>query len=301
MKVVIIHNPRAGRSSGEEKLKPALQVLHDADWSVTVRTTAAPGHATHLAREAAGLGMDAVLVSGGDGTVNEVVQGLVNTDTAFGYLPSGTVNVWARELNIPRDPGAAARALLTGRIERIDLGMVGERYFLLMAGVGFDGHVLRRARVLERHKPRFGVLPYVAIGLSSAPTYRGADIELRYDGMIRKVQALMLVLGNTRLYGGRFHITPKAVMNDGWLDLSIIKGRGPLALARQSLPLFLSGTVSQSDVELIRVRTLHVSSEERLPLQVDGEFAGTTPATFQVAPRALSAIIPEGFASNLIA
>lgn len=301
MRAAIVYNPNAGRHHGDGALEPALRVFQDAGWTVTVHLTTGPGDATVFARRAAAMGMDAVLVAGGDGTVNEAVQGLATSQTAFGYLPYGTVNVWARELNIPRDVEEAARCLLGGRVEAVDLGLAGDRYFLLMAGVGFDGYVLKRARALEHHKHRFGVLPYVASGLSSVPMYRGADFELRYDGIIRRVHALMLVLGNTRLYGGRFRFTPNAIANDGWLDLSIIKGRGPLSMARHSVPLLLSGTVARSDVEFLRVQTLQVSAGEPLPLQVDGELIGSTPVHFRVAPGALQAIIPEGFASNLIA
>jgi len=300
MKALVICNPRAGRRAGDAALTPALDVLREANWDVDVCATTGPGDATVIAHSAAARGVEAVLVAGGDGTINETVQALANTETALGYLPYGTVNVWARELGISRDVLQAAQAIVDGRIERIDLGRAGERYFLLMSGVGFDGYVIRRARRIEGQKQRFGVLPYLATGLSAAPLYRGADIELRYDGIIRRVKALMLVVGNTRLYGGRFQLTPDAVANDGWLDLCIIKGRGPLALMRHSLPLLLSGTVTHSDVELLRVRNLAVHCDITLPFQVDGELAGVTPVNFTVAPRALRAIIPRGFVSTLI-
>ncbi|GAC1322207.1 MAG: diacylglycerol kinase family lipid kinase [Chloroflexota bacterium] len=301
MNAALIFNPRAGRHHAQGALDPALTVLRRAGWTLTVHETAAPGNATGIARAAAESGVDAVLVAGGDGTVNEAVQALANTKTAFGYLPYGTVNVWARELSIPRNVHDAAVALVSGHLESVDLGIVNNRYFLLMTGIGFDGYVLQRARPWEQHKDRLGILPYVASGLSSVLLYRGADIELRYDGIIRRVQALMLVVGNTRLYGGGFRLTPDAVVNDGWLDVTIVKGRGPLALARNSLPLLLSGTIVHSDIERLRVQTLQVTAQDPLPVQVDGELLGTTPVAFQVAPRALQAIIPEGFASTLIA
>ena len=301
MNATIICNPNAGRRPSDESLLCATRILEGAGWSLSVQYTSEPGDATLLARQAAQDGQDAVLVAGGDGTLNEAIQALAHTETALGYLPFGTVNIWARELAIPLNTEGAARAIVHSRMERVDLGLAGDRYFLLMAGIGFDGEVVRRAQTLERHKQRLGVLPYVASALSAAPRYRGADIELRYDGIIRRVQALMLVLGNTRLYGGLFRLTPDAVVNDGWLDLCIVKGRGPLALARQSLPVLLSRSIALSDVELLRVRDLTVQAPERLLLQVDGELAGTTPVRFGVAPRALKAIVPREFASNLLA
>jgi YegS/Rv2252/BmrU family lipid kinase len=253
-----------------------------------------------MAREAVVRGSEAVVVAGGDGTLNEAAQALAGTEIALGYLPSGTVNIWARELRMPLSAEAAARSIADGRVERVDLGMANDRYFLLMAGIGFDGDVVRRIERIQHHKHRFGILPYAVAGLSTAVRYRGIDVELRYDGLIRRVQALMLVVGNTRLYGGYFHFTPNAIANDGWLDLCIVKGKGPLALARQSLPLLLFRSIARSDVELLRVRELSIQTDSPVPFQLDGELAGMTPSVFTVAPRALRVIVPKDFRSDLI-
>lgn len=300
MRATVICNPRAGKRTEDGDLDAALRILQEGGWSLEMCWTASSGDAARIAGDAVRTGQDAVLVAGGDGTINETVQALAGSETVLGYLPYGTVNVWARELHIPLDPERAAQAILDGRIETIDLGLAGDRYFLLMAGIGLDAEIVRRAQRIERYKQRFGVLPYVASGMSTLPFYRGGDIELRYDGIIRRVQALMLVVGNTRLYGGRFQLTPNAVANDGWLDLCIIKGRGGLSLMRQSVPILLSGSVSRADVEVVRVRELTVDAAEPLALQLDGELAGATPVRIRVAPRALRAIVPKGLESNLI-
>jgi YegS/Rv2252/BmrU family lipid kinase len=298
--VTVICNPHSGRGSNDGRLEPALAVLNNAGWSPTVHYTAGPRDATRVARLAVERGDEIVLAAGGDGTLNEAAQALAATGVALGYLPFGTVNIWARELGMPLQPIEAARTIVEGRIEAVDLGMANDRYFLLMTGVGFDGEVVRRTRRFEHHKQRFSILPYVAGGLVTVASYRGTDVELRYDGLIRRVQALMLVVGNTRLYAGRFRFTPHAVANDGWLDLCIARGRGPLALARQSLPLFLSGSITHSDVELLRVRELSVQTDEPIPFQVDGELAGTTPIYFRIVPLALKVIVPKDFSSDLL-
>lgn len=287
--------------ASRDHLTEVIHVLERHGWNVDVQRSRGPGDATRIARGAVEAGHDAAIVAGGDGTLNEAVQALAGTSTALGFLPYGTVNVWAREIGLPLSPRDAALALISGRTETLDLGIANDRYFLLMAGIGFDGEVVRRARRVERYKQRFGILPYVAVSLATATRYRGVDVELRYDGVIRRVQALMLVLGNTRLYGGRFRFTPNAVATDGWLDLCIVKGRGPLALARQSLPLLIQGSTAFSDVETLRVRELIVRGNRSAPLQLDGELVGSTPAHFRVAPRALRVIVPSDFDSELIA
>jgi diacylglycerol kinase (ATP) len=300
LKATIIANPIAGRHVAKRDLHAALEVLEHSGWKLELHFSSGVGDATLLARRAVETGSEAVLAAGGDGTLNEVVQALAGTNVALGYLPFGTVNIWARELKIPLDGAGAARAIASGRVEQFDLGIVNDRYFLLMAGIGFDGEVVKRAHGLERYKERFGVLPYIAAGLMAVPLYRGVDAELRYDGLIRRVQALMLVVGNTRLYGGHFHLTPNAVANDGWLDLTVVKGRGPLSLLRQALPLIVARSVRGADVETHRVQELTVQTPEPVLLQVDGEVVGCTPARFSVAPRALRAIVPRDFRSDLL-
>jgi diacylglycerol kinase (ATP) len=301
LKATLISNPNAGNMASRDHLTEAVHVLERSGWDVAVRHNRGPGDATRLAGEAVANGAATVIVAGGDGTLNEAVQALAGTSTALGFLPYGTVNVWAREIGLPMSPREAAAALVSGRTETLDLGVANERYFLLMAGIGFDGEVVRRARRIERYKQRFGVLPYAAATLATATVYRGVDVELRYDGVIRRVQALMLVVGNTRLYGGRFRFTPNAVATDGWLDLCIVKGHGPISLARQSLPLLIVGSTAFSDVETLRVRELVVRGDRPAPLQLDGELMGHTPTHFRVAPRALRVIVPSEFDSELIA
>ena len=301
MKATLIANPMAGKMTSRDHVTEVIKILEARGWSVRADRSDGPGDATRIAREAADRGDDMVVVAGGDGTVNEVIQSLAGSPTALGFLPYGTVNVWAREIGLPLVPSDAALSLVNGRIEILDLGLANDRYFLLMAGIGFDGEVVRRARKLERYKHRFGILPYAAMAATATVLYRGVDVELRYDGVIRRVQALMLVLGNTRLYGGRYHFTPDAVATDGLLDLCIVKGHGPLALVRQSLPILIAGSTVFSDVETFRVSELTVRGNVPAPLQLDGELMGSTPTHFTVAPRAIRVVVPAHFDSELIA
>lgn len=298
---MLISNPAAGRRAGSNGVAMAVEILAARGWQVEVRETSGAGEATHLARVAVGAAADAVLVAGGDGTLNEAIQALAGSPTALGYVPSGTVNVWARELGIPLDPTGAATALADGEVRTIDLGRANNRYFLLMAGLGLDGVVVERARAVERYKRRLGILPYVAVTLLTAPTYRSHDLELRYDGLIRRVRAAMLVVGNTRLYGGYLQFTPDAVANDGCLDLCIVKGKGPLSLLQHAMPLLLHRTVGRADVELLRVRELTVTAREPVPFQLDGEPAGKLPVHITIAPAALRVMVPRNHSTGLIA
>ncbi len=175
MKALLVVNPKARGLPRQERLRAAAAWLEEAGWRVRLQPTEGPGHAMLLAQAAAQEGYDLVVACGGDGTINEVVNGLAGSPTALGVIPGGTANVWAKEVGIPRDPLKAIAIAAQGESRRIDLGramgratgpgglgMKGDRHFLLMAGLGFDGHVIHR--LAPAAKERWGALAYVVTG-----------------------------------------------------------------------------------------------------------------------------------------
>jgi YegS/Rv2252/BmrU family lipid kinase len=223
IRVLIVFNPGAGQaSSAEQDIRAARDVWREHGWQVDLRPTAGPGDGARIAREAAEQGYHLVVAAGGDGTVNEVINGLAGTKTALAALPIGTVNVWVRELGLPLQPRAAAEALLNAQIRTIDLGRAGERYFLLMCGVGFDAAVTAEVRADE--KRRFGALAYLMRAANLAGRFHGTPARITLDGRAVRGRMLMIVLGNSQLYGGVVKITARASLDDGLLDVCIIKG-----------------------------------------------------------------------------
>src|SRR6266496_514351 len=172
IRALIIFNPTAGQAgSFEQDLLVAQDIWRQHGWHVDLQPTNGPGDGTRIAREAAAQGYHMVVAAGGDGTVNEVINGLAGSETALAVLPIGTVNVWVRELGLPLQPRAAAEALLHAQIRTIDLGRAGDRYFLLMCGVGFDAAVTAEVRAHE--KRRFGALAYLLRAANLAGRFRG--------------------------------------------------------------------------------------------------------------------------------
>ena len=167
LRVMIIFNPTAGQSGGhmiEQEITTAAEIWRAHNWYVDLAPTAHSGDGTHLARSAVERRYDIVVAAGGDGTINEVVNGIVGSDTALATLPMGTVNVWARELGLPFQTKAAAEALLSWKPRPIDVGKAGEHHFLLMAGVGFDAAIT--ADVRQRTNVVLGRSPMSSAGLS---------------------------------------------------------------------------------------------------------------------------------------
>ncbi len=299
MRTLIIFNPMAGQAATlQQELEGAAQVWRAAGWSVDMQPTQAAGDGTRLAREAAMAGYDLVAAAGGDGTINEIVNGLAGSETALTPLPIGTVNVWARELGLPMQPRATAEALLRGTIRRVDLGLAGERYFLLMAGVGFDAAVVMA--VHAREKRRLGALAYVVRAVALAFAYGGTRAQITIDGDPLFGRVLMLVIGNTRLYGGVISITSEAIIDDGLLDVCLLRGRNWLRSLGQISSVLRRRQRADPQVEYRLAREVTISARRPLPIQVDGDYIGTTPMTFTIAPRALRVLLPERLPSNLL-
>ncbi|MGB9723605.1 MAG: YegS/Rv2252/BmrU family lipid kinase [Chloroflexia bacterium] len=297
-RVRLILNPAAGQTYRLAELEEVLGYLVRQGWEVSLRETRRPGEAMELAREAAAAGLDVVVAVGGDGTVNEVVNGLAGTTTALAVLPMGTGNVWAREQGLPTEPLEAAQVLLQGQIRSMDLGLAGSRYFLLMAGVGYDAAVVQTMTGDTRQL--FWPWSYILRGIASAIHYAGEEAVITLDDQQLSGETVVAVIGNTRLYGGFAQITPQATVDDGLLDICILRGRGGLP----QISLFALLTLLQRQkwiggVEYRRAREVVIASRTPLHVQVDGEPIGQTPMTFRAVPRALRVLLPRNIPPGL--
>lgn len=292
----IIANPASGtlRTPGMlAQLQAAADYLSANGLPTEIRLTERVGHATELTRDAVANGMEIVIAAGGDGTVNDVVQGLAGHTTALGVLPLGTVNVWAREVGIPLHLHEACDALLHGVRRRVDLGRANARYFLLMAGIGFDAEVTRRVEHGRLKRLGLKFLEYLATASMMGLTSRPARVWLVTNGKRRATNALMVVVGNTRLYAGALTFATRAVADDGVLDIVVIGGGGLLHRAGVIGRALLRRPSLGPKIRYERGRTVRIESSPPMPVQVDGEIIGSLPMTFSVVPLALTVIVPQ--------
>jgi len=292
----IIANPASGGAQSDAALRELGETarwLTDHGLPAELRLTRRAGHAAELAHEAAAAGYDMVIAAGGDGTVNDVVQALAGYRTALGVLPLGTVNVWAREMGIGLNTIDARETLLHGERRRVDLGRAGQRFFLMMAGVGFDAEVARR--VEHGRLKRFGLklLEYFATVVLLSVTRPSDTVRITMGGRRRRQQALMVIIGNTRLYGGAMTFARRAVADDGLLDVVVIGSGGLLHRANVLTRAFLRLPPVGPRVRYERTQSVRLESRQPTPVQVDGEVIGYLPMTFSVAPQALSVIVPR--------
>jgi YegS/Rv2252/BmrU family lipid kinase len=294
---VVIVNPTARKLPSQQRLKEARDWLAERGWEVEWIETGEPGHATSLAGGAAERGVPLLFVCGGDGTLNDAVNGLAGSETAVAVIPAGTVNLWAREVGLLKRPIDAVRLAAEGVPRRVDLGIADSRYFLLVAGFGLDGAVARG--VSERLKERFGATAYALSAARQAFSYRPSSATLSLDGERRVVSLLMLVAGNTRNYAGLTQITSAAMVDDGWLDVCAYTGRGRWDILRLALLTLLRQHRRSKNVLYKRARRLGIESLMPLSVQLDGDAHAGSPVEVSVAPSALWVAVPRTLKSPL--
>jgi YegS/Rv2252/BmrU family lipid kinase len=294
VQALVIVNPQAGPGVGASAA-PALDRLRRAGWQVDVCETTRRGHAAELARAAVTQGYHVVIGCGGDGTLNEVVQGLVGSEVALGIIPLGTANVLARELHIPLDPPGAANVLIAGRTRRIDVGLAGDRAFLMMAGIGLDAHVVEEVEAGPRRVPRLLKAPVLFLTtLRRVLTYPGTPMELTVNGQTVRGRVLMVVAGNIRSYAGVFQIAHAAVWDDGVLDLVVIFAGGLLVKLNSFLMILRRRSTDRRRIAYFRTREAHIVAAQPVPVQADGDLVGVTPMTISIRPVALRVVVPSG-------
>ncbi|HUW56050.1 MAG TPA: diacylglycerol kinase family protein [Planctomycetota bacterium] len=288
-RVCIIVNPISGRGQAHRRVRRVEERLLDAGCEVECLTTDEAGHAEALARSAVSHGTDTVLVCGGDGTVNEAVQGLVGTSTALAVMPLGTANVLGHELGLSRAPRRVTALVLHGRRRKLDLGRCAGRYFICMASVGFDAFVTRQ--MADVRTGAINYLSYVAPVWRAFWSYAFEPLHVRVDGAALDVPVYHLVIGNTRSYGGPFTMTPWARPDDGRLDAVVFGGAG-----RSWLGLYMSATTVQAhhrfaNVRYLRGRRFEVEASREVAVQLDGDFRTHTPAAFECVDDAITVLV----------
>lgn len=301
---VIIANPASGTYEQiHTQLEDAQVFLQEHGWDVTIKLTEGPGDGKRLAQEAVNDKRDVVIATGGDGTINEIIQALAGSDTALGILPSGTVNVWAREIGVPlNNIKAASEILINGQIRRIDLGQVNERYFLLMATIGFDAEV---TRTVENLPKKLGVISYIIHGTWLGLGYPNFTIFMQTDGRTIRERALQVVFGNTQLYAGTIKFTWQAKSDDGLIDISLVRSQGVMGRFAILLDFLLRRKRRTQWVRYDSAKEIKVHANQRTAIQVDGDPEGYTnprgypPTTIRVMPGALKVIIPQSVPENL--
>ncbi len=254
-----------------------------------VRVTVEPGDALRIAREARHEGFPAIIAAGGDGTINEVVNGLGDCGIPLGILPIGTMNVFAMELGIPlQSPERAWDIIESGHIREIDLPTANTEFFVQLAGVGLDAEVVQATT--PETKKVLGPLGYV-LSLVQASAKKPPELMVEVDGGGEKTGSFLLV-GNGRYYGGQLAIFPEAELDDGVLDAVLFKNQTPWDVMRYFQAILFGSHPELPDVEYFQSSRIQVQGRGRIPFELDGELSGELPCTFSIHPSPLRIFAP---------
>ncbi|MCX8146892.1 MAG: diacylglycerol kinase family lipid kinase [Candidatus Woesearchaeota archaeon] len=319
MRILLIANPKSGKGVAK-RLIPKIEDFfkknyYDAESYITKK----PYDAMKIAKKAAESGKYDIIVScGGDGTLNEVINGIMMSRDAkkrnkrlkesrkikevlLGIIPFGTENVLAQVTGIPFNWLRAARTILDGKIKNIDLGEViglkgrgkqrsKSRFFVLMVGIGFDAHVASKVKPML--KKLLGSAAYPLSAFKEIIKYKHPNINILIDGK-KKEKGSFVVAGNTNIYGGYAYVTPRAKIDDGLLDVCIFKGRDIASFLRYGLGVLTKSHTSFKDISYIRAKKILVKSTPNVLCHVDCEIFGKTPLEIKVHKSAMEIIVPR--------
>ena len=296
VRICVIFNP-AARGNPARRFR---HFLNELSQQCSLKATTGPGDARRFAHAAASIGFDIIAAAGGDGTVNEVLNGIGDEPDGFaktrlGVLPLGTVNVFARELKIPPRLEHAWKVLKRARETRIDLaradfldeGKAQSRYFMQLAGAGLDARAIEL--VSWKLKKNAGPLAYVVAGLQ-ALAEKQPRLTVRADGI--KVEGELALLGNGKFYGGPFEVFPGADLGNGLLDACVFPRVNVPAFLGHAPGFLLRRRFAEEKVRRLRAMKIELSSETPAAFELDGEWVGNLPATFSVEPQKLRVVIP---------
>jgi diacylglycerol kinase (ATP) len=277
----IIFNPAARG----QKARRLYRRLCSIASGVPIYCTEKGGDARRLAEEAVAKGYRLVVAAGGDGTVNEVVNGIAGRPVVFGVLPLGTVNVFAWELGLPRGLEAAWRVVRDGTTRKLDLGRANQRYFVQMLGVGLDAQALLETSLEFRRL--LGPASYILRALAIAGGRSAPQLKIESCGRAC-LQGQFLLVGNGRFYGGPFSVFPGARPDDGWLDVCLFGEINLLSLLRYTAGVLSRRHPNLRGVKYLQCQNLRIQAEKDVPFQVDGEPAGRLPCSVEIFPSLLT-------------
>ena len=304
---LLIYNPTSGRKRHRRfaEIEQAVRILKDAGVRTELAPTTGPGTATSIARHAVEQRRGMVIACGGDGTINEIVNGLATSDVPMAVLPAGTANILAKELGIPWDIPHAARLISDGEVRRIALGIATPldgnssdampregRYFLSVAGAGPDGAIVNG--VHSGLKKSTGVFAYWVEGVRQLLTYDFPEMRVLSCGKERT--ATIIVVGRTVHYGGPFKITTGANLFEDSFEFLTNSRRSRIAYAA-CMPALWLGTLRKMkgiDAWKATEAICELANGEPVYAQVDGEPVGRLPLAFRIVPDALSIVTPAG-------
>src|SRR5690625_3398380 len=273
----IIYNPTAGRETFRRELPKVLEKFELAGYETSTHATKGEGDATEAAKIAVERKHDIVLIAGGDGTINEVVQGIAEADyrPKLGVIPAGTTNDFARALSIPRDIKKAVDIILKDQAKALDIGKVNDHYFINIAGGGDLTELTYDVPI--KLKSTLGQLAYYLKGIEMLPFLKPVSTVIEYDDHVFEGDIMLFLVANTNSVGGFEKLAPNALIDDGYFDLLILKKTNLAEFLRIATAGIRGSHIDDENIIYTQAKRIKVTPKEKMLLNVDGEYGGKLP------------------------
>ncbi len=292
MKQIFIINPTAGKGKSLELVLFIKSCFENREDECIIRITEYPGHATEIAREYCSREVCRVYSIGGDGTVNEIVNGMAGTTSTLGVIPTGSGNDFLRSILAPFDIKEMITSTINGQERSIDLARVNDKYFINISSIGFDAEVVFNANKFKRIPGIPGRLAYLFSIIYTVFQKRISTIKIDIDNKKMDCRILLAAIANGKYYGGGMLPTPDAELNDGLLDICLVSEASRLQIL-SLFPKYIKGLHGQLDlVSFYKGRKIRIESRESICLNIDGEIITAETMEFEVLEKAIKVVFP---------
>ncbi|SDN79957.1 diacylglycerol kinase [Alkalicoccus daliensis] len=294
-KARLIYNPSSGREQVKRHLPLILETLEQEGYEASAHATTGPDCAKRAAAKACERGFDFIIAAGGDGTIHEVVNGMAGQTNRpmLGLLPGGTTNDFARALHIPKNIPDACSTLVSGKEREIDVGQVGEKYFINIAGAGTLTELTYE--VPSRLKTMMGQMAYYVKGFEKLPRIQPTHVNIQYDGKTFEGEIMLFLVSNTNSVGGFEKLAPDAYLDDGLFDLIIIKKTNLADVVRLTGAAMRGEHLKDERVIYIQAADIDIQAKNQLQMNLDGENGGALKERFVNLHRHIRMMVPDQF------
>jgi len=283
-------NPVAGRGSARLYKKTIEKYEKTLGLEYEIVETEFPGHGETLSAEACKRGFDNIVSVGGDGSLLEVINGVVGEDVSVGIIPCGTGNDFSRTLGLPEELNEQLKVIHRGKKKRVDLGNANGKYFINVFSFGIDALITQETQKIKKYLP--GTFAYVAATIKMLMTYRPVQIHMETDEIIFDGKVMLVAFGNGQYYGGGMKITPEASLDSGDFQVCIVRALSKTRFLRLFPKVFRGKHIELMEVETSRAKKIKVESKDRILLNADGDIVGECPVEIGIFPGAIQIKVP---------
>ncbi|WP_099157686.1 diacylglycerol kinase [Virgibacillus ndiopensis] len=291
----IIYNPTSGREAFKKELPTVLERFEIAGYETSTHATTSEGDAIVAAKVAVERRYDLVVAAGGDGTINEVINGIAEQEyrPRLGIIPVGTTNDFARALFIPRNISKAVDIILNDQSMQLDIGKVNDHYFVNIAGGGKLTELTYE--VPSKLKTMLGQLAYYMKGIEMLPSLKPTSVKIEYDGEVLEEDIMLFLISNTNSIGGFEKLAPTAKLDDGYFDVIILKKTNLPEFIRIATLALRGAHLDHKNVIYTKAKYIKVETSEKMQLNIDGEFGGLLPGEFKNLKQHVDIFVPDEF------